>query len=455
MQFELTKEYIEELRALIEVENGEAIKSELAELHPADIADILEVLNTKEAMFVYLLLEGDIASDVLLEIPEDDRKRFLAEFPSDVIARQYIEFMDSDDAVDVISELPDEKKEEVIAYIKDEELTEDIEELLSYDEDSAGGIMAAELVAVNENWSVQTCLKEIGKQAEDIDEIYYVYVVDNKEVLKGVLSLKKLIQYSTHTLISNIYNKEVIAVNTSREREEVAQIMEKYDLVALPVIDEQGRLKGRITIDDVVDIIREEAEKDYQILSGITGDVELSDSAFSIAKVRLPWLLIGLFGGILGAFVISGNEQALEHIPGMIFFIPMIGAMAGNVGVQSSSIVVQGLASGSNDFQSITGKLLKEFGVALMVAVVLSGLILAFNLIFDFSGAGTQLAYTVSFSLFIVIIFASLFGTFIPLVLNKLKIDPALATGPFITTMNDIMGLLIYMSIGHVIFNFI
>ncbi|MDA3930393.1 MAG: magnesium transporter [Prolixibacteraceae bacterium] len=452
MQFELTKEYIENLKELIELNKEDVIKQSLVDLHSADIADILEVLNTKEAMSVYLLLEGDTASDVLLEIPVDDRRRFLAQFPSDVIARQYIEFMDSDDAVDVISELPDDKKEEVIAYIDDEEQAEDITELLSYDEDSAGGIMAAELVAVNENWSVQICLKEIGRQAEDIDEIYYVYVVSDNEKLKGVLSLKKLIQYPTQTLISNIYNKEVISIETHGAREDVAQMMEKYDLVALPVVDNEGHLKGRITIDDVVDIIREEAEKDYQMMSGITGDVELSDSVLSITKVRLPWLLIGLVGGILGAFVISGNEGALERIPNMVFFIPLIGAMAGNVGVQSSSIVVQGLASGANDFQSLTGKLFKELGVALIVAFVLASLILIFNLMFNFAGSDGNLAYIVSFSLFIVVIFASLFGTFIPLFLNRLKVDPALATGPFITTMNDIFGLLVYMLIAQFLF---
>ncbi|MBN1924418.1 MAG: magnesium transporter, partial [Prolixibacteraceae bacterium] len=235
-------------------------------------------------------------------------------------------------------------------------------------------------------------------------------------------------------------------------REEVAQKMEKYDLVALPVVDEKGCLKGRITIDDVVDIIREEAEKDYQMVSGITGDVELTDSVLNITRARLPWLLIGLLGGILGAFVISGNEKSLEKIPNMVFFIPLIGAMAGNVGVQSSSIVVQGLASGANDFQSISRKLLKELGVALIVAFVLSGLILVFNLIFNIGNSGHVLAYTVSFSLFIVVIFASLFGTFMPLFLNKLKFDPALATGPFITTMNDILGLLVYMIIGKFLF---
>ena len=452
MQFELSKEYIDRVEQLIEDKKDQSLKDILYDLHPADIAELLDALSEDDGKYLYLLLEGDLASDVLVEIPEDDRKRFLEEMPAEVIARQYIEYMDTDDAADVLGELSDEKQEEIISFINDEEHADEITELLSYDEDTAGGIMAAELVAVDEKWSVQTCLKEIGRQAEDIDEIYYVYVINNERKLKGILSLKKLIQYPTSTLISNIYFKDVISIHIDASREEVARQMEKYDLVALPVVDSEGHLKGRITIDDVVDIIREEAEKDYQMASGIVGDVELSDSIFSVTRARLPWLFIGLLGGILGSIVISGNEKALEKIPNMVFFIPLIGAMAGNVGVQSSSIVVQSLASGASNLQSIWMKLLKEFSVALIAAFSLASLLLIFNLFFNIGNSGQQLAYTVSFSLFIVVIFASLFGTFIPLFLNKLKIDPALATGPFITTLNDIMGLLVYMLIGKFLF---
>ncbi len=452
MQFELSKEYIDRVEQLIEDKKDQSLKDILYDLHPADIAELLDALSEDDGKYLYLLLEGDLASDVLVEIPEDDRKRFLEEMPAEVIARQYIEYMDTDDAADVLGELSDEKQEEIISFINDEEHADEITELLSYDEDTAGGIMAAELVAVDEKWSVQTCLKEIGRQAEDIDEIYYVYVINNERKLKGILSLKKLIQYPTSTLISNIYFKDVISIHIDASREEVARQMEKYDLVALPVVDSEGHLKGRITIDDVVDIIREEAEKDYQMASGIVGDVELSDSIFSVTRARLPWLFIGLLGGILGAVVISGNEKALEKIPNMVFFIPLIGAMAGNVGVQSSSIVVQSLASGASNLQSIWMKLLKEFSVALIAAFSLASLLLIFNLFFNIGNSGQQLAYTVSFALFIVVIFASLFGTFIPLLLNKLKIDPALATGPFITTLNDIMGLLVYMLIGKFLF---
>lgn len=452
MSFHLTREYLDNLQILIEQGRDEEIKVLLDDLHPVDIAEVMEQLSMDESKHIYLLLDGDRGSSVLVEMPDDDRKRYLSELPAEVIAKQYIEFMDTDDAADVIGDLPDQKQEEVLSYIDDEEYAEDIANLLEYDEDTAGGIMAAELVAVNENWTVQTCLKEIGRQAEDIDEIYYVYVVDDNDVLKGVLSLKKLIQYPTHTQILKMYNREVISIHTSGSREEIVQRMEKYDLVALPVIDDVGHLKGRITIDDVVDIIREEADKDYQMASGIVGDVELSDSVKSITAARLPWLLIGLTGGILGAFVLSGNNAAIENIPGMVFFIPLIGAMAGNVGVQSSSIVVQSLAGGNHDIQSFGGKLLKELGVAFIVAFTLAVLIFLFIMIFNLGNGNNKLAYTVSCSLFVVVIFASLFGTFIPLLLNKLKIDPALATGPFITTLNDIIGLLVYMLVGTVLF---
>lgn len=446
MQFELTRDYIEQLEQWIEQNDVGEIKESLSDLHPADIAEILGMLSMDDALTVYLLLEGDIASDVLLEIPEDDRRRFLAKMPSDVIARQYIEFMDTDDAADVIGELPDSKREEVLNYIDDAEHADEIQSLLKYDEDSAGGIMAAELVAVNENWSVQTCLKEIGRQAEDIDEIYYVYVISDSEQLKGVLSLKKLIQYPTQTLISNIYNKEVISIETSGTREEVAQMMEKYDLVALPVVDKEGKLQGRITIDDVVDIIREEAEKDYQMASGITGDLSSGLRMWNLTKARLPWLSIGFFGEIIASRVLGAHQEQFAYIPGIAFFMPLIVAMGGNVGVQSTTIVIQKLAGRTKDMESVLMKLMKEVGVALIMASFFSILLFAFN---HFMDSSRVLTYTVSTALFIVIVFAASFGTVFPLLLHKLKVDPALATGPFITTTNDILGLLIYMTIGQ------
>ncbi len=449
MQFELTKEFVDKLRQLIANKSEKEVKALVEEVHPADIAEIMEELSMEEAKYLYQLLDGEKASDVLLEIPDNDRRRFLKALPPELIAHRFVEYMDSDDAADIVGGLDEETKQEVLKEIEDVEQAGDIVDLLEYDEESAGGIMAKELVSVNENWTVATCLKEISKQAEDVDEIYYVYVVDDAGILKGVLSLKKLILNNTNTKISNIYNADIKRVTTETPQEEVAHIMDKYDLVALPVVDSIGRLKGRITVDDVIDIIREEAGKDYQMVSGITGDVESSDRVWRLTRARLPWLLIGLLGGIMGAQVIGANQETLSVIAGMTLFIPLIAAMAGNVGVQSSSIVVQSLASGAKDLESISQKLVKELAIALITASVFAILIFIYNLTF---GDDMRLTWTVSMSLFIVIVFASVLGTMIPLILNRFKIDPAVATGPFITTMNDVLGLLIYMLVGNMFY---
>ena len=452
MQFELTREFVDKIRELIELGNEAEIKAMVGNLHPADIAEIMDELSLEEAKHIYLLLDGETASDTLIEIPENDRRKLLRVLPAEFIASKFIEFMDSDDAADILGELDEDVQQEVLNEIEDIEQAGDIVDLLEYDEDSAGGIMAKELVSVNENLSVQGCLKEISEQSENVDEIYYVYVVDDSGVLKGILSLKKLILAKTNQKISSLYNTDVKSVQTEAPQEEVANKMEKYDLVAIPVVDSIGRLKGRITIDDVIDIIREEAEKDYQMVSGITGDVESNDRVWELTRARIPWLFIGLLGGILGAIVIGHNDETLKQIPQMVFFIPLIAAMAGNVGVQSSSIVVQSIASGARDIESMPQKLVKEFAIALITAIVFAVLIFIFNFIKE---GDMILTWAVSVSLFIVIIFASLFGTLIPLLLNKLKIDPALATGPFITTMNDILGLFIYLIVGNLFFNFI
>jgi len=325
----------------------------------------------------------------------------------------------------------------------------DIVDLLNYDEDSAGGLMAKELIRVNENWGVATCIREMRKQAEELDEIYYIYVVSDENVLLGILSLKALLLASASTRVKDIYDADVRSVQTDADSEEVAQIMEKYDLIVLPVVDSIGRLMGRITIDDVVDVIRDEAEKDYQLASGITTDVETTDSPARLSRARLPWLIIGLLGGIVVAAVIGRFENDIQINPEMAFFIPLIAAMAGNVGIQSSAIIVQGIASNSLGLESTYRKLGKELIVSLMNGLILSGLLFLYNF---FISHNLALTFTVSTSLFVVIIFAALFGTLIPLLLNKLKIDPALATGPFITTMNDIVGLAIYMIVGRLLY---
>ncbi len=450
MSIELTRTYIAELKTIIENKEDKAALEMMEQLHPADIAEIYENLSLNEAIYLYLLLDPELASDVLVELEEDEREALLNALPSDVIASQFIDHMDSDDAADVIGDLSEDKKQEVLLHIDDVEQAGDIVDLLSYDEDTAGGLMAKELIRVNENWGVATCIREMRKQAEDLDEIYYIYVVSDENMLLGILSLKALLLASASTIVKDIYNAEVRSVRTDTPSEEVAQIMEKYDLIVLPVIDSIGRLMGRITIDDVVDVIRDEAERDYQLASGITTDVETTDSPARLSRARLPWLMIGLLGGIIVAAVIGRFEEDIQINPEMAFFIPLIAAMAGNVGIQSSAIIVQGIASNSLGLERTSRKLGKELIVAILNGLILSGILFLYNF---FINHNLALTFTVSTSLLVVIIFAALFGTLIPLLLHRLKFDPALATGPFITTSNDIMGLFIYFLMGRLLYN--
>lgn len=448
LEFKITKDFIEETQRYIENNDGDSILHSIEGVHEADIAELLDVVSMEEAKFIYRLLEDERAADVLVELEEDVRIKFLEALSAKEIAEQ-IDNMDSDDAADIIAEIPEDKQEEVISQIEDPQQAIDIASLMEYDEDTAGAIMGTELICVNENWTTDQCIDEMREQAAGVQYIYTVYVVDNSKRLSGMLSLKSLLFASKGSLVKDIYIEKVRSVKANEKIEEVATIMKKYDFVALPVLNEEDILIGRITIDDVVDIIQEEAEKDYQMASGIAENVESSDSVLALTRARLPWLIVGLVGGVLGALVISLFENQLSQYAQMALFIPLIAAMAGNVGVQSSAIVVQGIASNNIDLSSISGKLLKEFGVAFLNGLVCSILILGFIALVM---SDLKLGLTVSISLLIVIIFAGLFGTLVPLVLHKRNIDPALATGPFITTSNDVIGLFIYLYIGYIMY---
>ncbi len=450
MQFELTREYLEALNLAVKSNDTEKVLELIEGLHPVDIAEILEEQNTTSAHSFYQFLEEELAADVLIELDEDVREKFMESFSGEEIAEKIIDNLDSDDAADVIAELPEDKQEEVLSHIEDIDQAGDIVDLLNYDEDTAGGLMAKELVKVNVDWNIATCIKELRKQAEDVEKVYTVYVVDDKNILRGRISLKKLLLAPDSKKVKDILNDDVISVKVDLDDEEVALLMDKYDLIVIPVIDDIGRLLGRITIDDVVDVIKEEAEKDYQMASGISENVESSDSAWMLTRARLPWLLIGLLGGILGARVIEAYEGQIQIHPEMAFFIPLIAAMAGNVGVQSSAIVVQGLANNSLGLDGLWKRLFKELLVGLINGVVLATLIFVYNFIFSDS---LTLSLIVSTSLLAVIVFAAIFGTLVPLMLNKYKIDPALATGPFITTVNDVFGLFLYLFIGYLMYN--
>lgn len=450
-QVELTREFLNDLRSAIRNGEDKAALKMIEDFHAADIAEIYSDLSLEESRYLYMLLDGELASDVLTELDQDEREEFLEVLPGDVIAQKFIDYMDSDDAADIIGDMSEEKKQEVLLHIDDVEQAGDIVDLLAYDEDSAGGLMAKELIRVNENWTILTCLKEMARQADDVDEVYYVYVVDDGNILKGIVSLKEMLLNNNSTRIRTILEEDIQSVRTDTPSEEVAQIMEKYDMVAIPVVDSIGRLVGRITIDDVVDVIREEAERDYQMASGLIDEVDESDKIFTITRARLPWLTIGLGGGILGALILGQFEGSLRLYPEMAFFIPLIAAMGGNVGIQSSAIIVQGLANKTLRTDRTWQKLGKEFVVALLNGILLAALIFLYNFIVSDSFA---LTITVSVALVSVIVFAAMVGTLIPLLLNRLEIDPALATGPFITTMNDIVGLFIYMIIGRGLYAF-
>jgi len=448
MRFELTKEYLETIQDAITRKDTAWIKANIFELHDADIAAIIDELENGEAAYLYDLLDDETQGEVLIELDDDIRELLIKSYSPKEIAEQ-IENLESDDAADLIGELPQDQIEEVISYISDIDAADDIVDLLNYAEDTAGGLMQKEFIKAKIDWPVNRCVVELRKQAEEVEKVYTIYVVDDSDKLVGFLSLKSLLFAGSTTKIKDLYQaKNVISVKTSDDNEYVAKIMEKYDLVSVPVVDLQHKLVGRITIDDVVDVILEEADKDFQMASGISENVEISSSIWKVSRSRMPWLLIGLLGGILGAQVISGFEGGITKVPALAFFIPLITAMGGNVGVQSSAIVVQSLAKGTDQFGSILKKIGKESRVAVVNGLLLSSIIYGIAFVFE----SPTLGLVVSISLFTVIIFAAIFGTLIPLLLDRYKIDPALATGPFITTLNDVLGIFIYLTIGTLLF---
>jgi magnesium transporter len=444
--FKLTEELVSEIEQLIENQNDAELNSLFKDVHYADIAEIINELDDDEATYLIKLLDSDKTSDILTELDENVREAILGNLSSKEIASELDE-LDTDDAADIIGELPKEQVQEVISEIEDREHAKDIVDLLRYAENSAGGLMAKELVKVNENWNVLTCVKEMRAQAENVTRVHSIYVVDDEDKLKGRLSLKDLLTTSTKTHVKDVFIKNVDAVNVNENPEEVARIMRKYDLEAIPVVDEIGRLVGRITIDDIVDVIKEEAERDYQMAAGISQGVEADASIWELTRARLPWLILGLFGGAAAAVIMGGFEEMFRAYTVLFLFTPLIAAMAGNVGVQSSAIIVQGLAN--DDIKgSIGSRLIKEMLLALLNGFILSCLLLIFTWVWkgDF-----LTALAISISLIAVIVVAGFIGTFVPLFLHKRGIDPAIATGPFITTSNDIFGILIYFLIAKLI----
>jgi magnesium transporter len=444
--FKLTEEFLAKVRLLIEAINEDELLTLFEELHYADIAEIINELETPEAIYLIRLLDSERTGDVLTELDEDLREDILAELSAAEIATELSE-IDTDDAVDIITELSEDLAKEVISEIEDREHAAEILELMRYGEDTAGGLMAKELIKVNENWNITTCVREMRAQAEYVTRVHSIYVVDDNDLLKGRLSLKDLLTSPNDAHIKDVYIPKVDYVGVHEKSEEVARVMAKYDLEAIPVVDEMNRLVGRITIDDIVDVIREEADKDYQQMAGITQDVEADDSILDLTRARLPWLVVGLIGGLGAAMIMGGFEDIISEHAILFFFTPLIAAMAGNVGVQSSAIIVQGIAN--DDIKgSIASRLSKEMLLALFNGIILAVLLFASTWLWK----GHLLsALAISLSLIVVIVMAGLIGTFIPLFLNKRGIDPAVATGPFITTSNDIFGILIYFWMAKII----
>ncbi len=443
----IIKEVFETIETAIAENNTTSIAQITEDLHPADICAILQEMDEVQQDFILKSLDIEIVALVLTEFDEDAQQTFLKSKTSQEIAN-YIDCLDSDDAVDMLKPLSIQMREEVVALMKKREKARNITQLLPYDADTAGGLMAKEMIRANVNWNVLQCIEEIRRQAEKVEKIYSIYVVDNKGILLGIVSLKKIILSADNTLIADIFEEDIRSVATHQTEIEVADLMRKYDLETLPVVNVQGKLLGRIAIDDVVDVITEQAELERQLMSGISADIEEDDNLFVLSRARLPWLIIGMFGGISGANFIGLFEKDLILVPAMAFFIPLITATGGNVGIQSSSIILQSLAN-KTIFNDMSKRLLKVFLVALINGIIIAGIVFGFVIIM---GEPLKLALVVSLALFFVIILASFTGTITPIILNKLKINPALASGPFITTANDLLGLAVYFLTARMLY---
>jgi len=450
MPFEITDDFLDNLSELIAKDHSKEITALFEDVHFADIAEVLDELDFDEAIYIIKLLDSEKTSEILTELEDDIREKILDNLSAKEIADEIGE-MDSDDAADIIGELSIERQKNVINALEDDVLAADIKELLSYEENTAGALMAKELVKVYETWTVAGCMRRIRGQAKEVTRVHSIYVVDKDDKLVGRLSLKDLIIAKSDQKIADISKDSVDSVNVDEDDEEIAKIMAKYDLEAIPVVDKNNVLVGRITIDDIIDVIRDEADKDYQMAAGFSQDVEANDTIWELTKARLPWLILALFGGFVSVSVLGSFDEAMEKYPELFFFTPLIAAMAGNVGVQSSAIIVQGLANDSLR-GSLFRRLLKEILQGLLNGFVLAALLMSAGMLF--LGFPLDLGITVAASLISVIVIASIIGTFIPIILAKRGVDPALATGPFITTSNDILGILIYFSIAKLVLGF-
>ncbi|GAB3506680.1 magnesium transporter [Spirosoma knui] len=446
MTFELTKDYLEHLQTAIDAGDDAVLKAEMEELYPADISGILYELEPEPAHYLLNLLDKTVGAEILANLDSTDRTNLLRTFTSAELA-PFINQMDSDDAVDVLNEQPIQVREEVIGLLEDREQARFILDLLHYEDGVAGSLMQKELIKINVNLTVNACIEEIRQQAEDVQNVYAVYVVDDVGKLLGLVSLKKIVLARKNAKIADIYDEDVVYVETYRPVTEVAEVMQKYDLDAIPVVNVQQRLLGRITIDDVVDVITEQAEEDIQVISGLSGEVEEDDSVWQRSKVQLPWLVAGAVGSLLAATVINGFQSELGKIAALAAFIPIIGSTGGNVGIQTSSLILQSLSDTSGLNTTLAKRLLRTLLVAIINGLVV-GLIAG---VYTFIIGEPRLFFVVATSLLAVVLLASFMGTVTPLLLNRIGINPAVASGPFITTANDLIGIGVYFMIAQLL----
>ncbi|MAT58903.1 MAG: magnesium transporter [Ignavibacteriae bacterium] len=443
---QVDSELIENISTLIENQAKESLMNIFANLHPADIAEIINNLNIEKASFAFELLDNETAGEVLIELDENLREKLLKRIDAETIS-DIVEELDTDDATDIVSELPEELADAVLEKL-DREESEDVKKLLEYPEDSAGGIMNSDFVYVYEDNTIKGAIKEIRKHAEEFEHIYHIYVLNHSDQLVGIVYLKSLLTNPLRQKITSVMEEDLIYVNPNTDQEEVAALMDKYDLVAIPVVDSNKVMLGRITIDDVVDVINEEASEDIQKIVGLSEEQESSDSVFRISRIRLPWLIIGLVLEVLNALILSNYEASLTQILVATFFMPIVMAVGGSSGTQSAIVMVRSLGSKEIWLKEVAKKLGKELFVSLINGIVLSSIL--FSLVFLFF---SQETVTISFTLIlclslqIIILFSTMMGAAIPIVLKKMGLDPAIATGPFVTSSNDIIGLLIYLSL--------
>lgn len=455
MQFEITDDFLTKLQEAIASNDAVFVETQLKELYPPDIAEIFNKLNMEQVKFLYAHLDESIAADVLVEMEEDAREEILASLTSKEIAEQLIDNMDSDDAADVIAELPDEVQDEVLSHMEDAEQASDIVDLLNYDENTAGGLMAKELIRVHVDKNAIECVREIRAQADEVENIYAIYVVDDDEKLVGLLSLKKLITSHTRSKVAEIYDPKVISVKTNTDAEEVANIMDKYNLVVLPVVDALGRLVGRITVDDVVDVRREEETEDVQRMAGMEALDEpyMNVSIFGILKKRAGWLVILFLGETLTATAMSFFENEIAKAVILAMFIPLIISSGGNTGSQASTLVIRALALGEVTVRDWWRIIRREIKVGLILGVILGSIgflrVAVWAQFIDIYGPHwLNIAFTVGFSLVGVVLWGNTIGSLFPLILKRLGLDPAVSSAPFVATLVDITGLIIYFTVA-------